>query len=226
MRAKSILLLSLFVGTALYSCTTDSYEKGEGEYSRMEADFVEAHANADKRFDYVDTDDGERLLLSQPYERSWIKTPDSLYRAILYYKRAEKTVDPVTMAQVSVATIVRTDSLEKRMKSRVKTDPLTLESVWISKSKRYLNASVYLKVGSTDNKDAIHKMGIVCDTIMTHADNTRTLHLRLYHDQGGVPEYYSQRTYFSLPLSDLKADSIRFTVNTYKGEVVRMFKIK
>ena len=112
------------------------------------------------------------------------------------------------------------------MKEKVKTDPLTLESIWISKNKRYLNASVYLKVGSTDDEEAIHKMGVVCDTIMAHADSTRTLHLRLYHDQGGVPEYYSQRTYFSLPLSELHADSIRFSINTYKGEVVKTLKIK
>ena len=43
----------------LVSCTQDNYDKGEGEYSLMRADFVEAHVGSDKRVDYVVTDDGD-----------------------------------------------------------------------------------------------------------------------------------------------------------------------
>lgn len=52
---------------------------------------------------------------------------------------------------------------------------------------------------------------------MVNADGTTTQHLTLYHDQGGVPEYYSQRTYVSIPLSDIHADFIILTINTYDG---------
>lgn len=226
MRAKVLYVLTLLAGALLWGCTTDAYDKGEGEYSLMQADFVEAHANSSKEIDYVITDNDERMTLSQPAARNWVKTPDSLYRAVLYYKKAEQTVDVVSLAQVSVASIVRTDSLEKKTKEKVKTDPLTLESMWLSKNKHYLNVGFYIKVGTTDNDKAIHRIGVVSDTLMTNGDGTKTYHLRLYHDQGGVPAYYSQHSYFSLPIQSLKADSIRFTVNTYKGEVVRMFKIK
>ena len=40
-----ILAIALFV----YSCTTDAYEKGEGKYSLMRGDFVEARVNASRR---------------------------------------------------------------------------------------------------------------------------------------------------------------------------------
>lgn len=226
MRATYLSVIGIMTTALIWGCTTDSYDKGEGEYSMMQADFVEAHVNSSKAIDYVTTDNDERLNLSQPYARSWIKTPDTLYRAVFYYKKTEQTVEAVSASQVNVATIVRTDTLEKRMKEKVKTDPLTLESMWMSKNKHYLNAGFYIKVGATNDEKAIHRLGVVSDTLMTNADGTKTIHLRLYHDQGGVPAYYSQRSYFSLPIQNLKADSIRFTINTYKGEVVRMFKIK
>ena len=44
------------------SCTQDAYDKGEGKYSLMRADFVEAHANAEKKIDQIITDEGEQLL--------------------------------------------------------------------------------------------------------------------------------------------------------------------
>ena len=59
-----------------------------------------------------------------------------------------------------------------------------------------------------------------------HADNTKTLYLRLYHDQGGVPEYYSQRAFLSVPLQKLGVDSIHFEVNTYDGIVRKTLFVK
>ena len=52
---------------ALFSCTTDAYDKGEGELSQMRADMVEAHVNAEKYVDYVLTDDGDSLPAVKPF---------------------------------------------------------------------------------------------------------------------------------------------------------------
>lgn len=218
MRNCLLLLISIF----LFACTKDAYEKGEGEYSSMQADFVEAHANADKKVDYVVTDENQQLVLQSLYSPSWIDKADTVYRAVLYYKKDGETAEPVSMSRVSVPTLIPRDSI----KGDVKMDPLTLESVWISKNKRYLNVGFYIKSGTTDDAEAIHKLAVVSDMLMKNDDNSHTLWLRLYHDQGGVPEYYSQHSYFSLSLKGLTADSIRFTVNTYKGEVVRTFSLK
>ena len=70
----------------LLSCTTDAYDKGEGEYSQLRADFVEAHVGSDKRVDYVLTDDGDSLRTNPPFTVSWItKRQTPLCRALFYY---------------------------------------------------------------------------------------------------------------------------------------------
>jgi hypothetical protein len=214
-------LTALLVFTA---CTQDAYEKGEGKYSLLQADFVEAHTQADKAIDYLLTDDGDRLDIALPIKKSWANTPDSFYRSVCYYKiGADQSVEVTSLTQINVIdSIIPTDSLKKGMKS----DPLTLESLWVSKSKRFLNAGIYLKTGTTDNSQAAHLLGLVHDTLITHANGKRTLCARLYHDQGGMPEYYSQRTFLSILLTGLPADSVQLSVNTYKGWLVKCLPIQ
>lgn len=222
-RSLTLYLMSLF----LLACTTDSYEKGEGEYSLLQADFVEAHADDDMKVDYVDTDDDERLVIAEPFAKSWIKKGDEKYRGILYYKKKDaKRVDVVSFTDVKVLSPIPVDTLEKKLKLQMKTDPVSLESVWLSKTKRYLNVGFYLKVGVTDDQEAVHKMSVVADSVHQFADGKKTLYLRLFHDQGDVPEYYSQRSFFSLALNDIGVDSLQLSVNTYDGVVKKSFSVK
>jgi len=57
------------------------------------------------------------------------------------------------------------------------------------------------------------------------ADGSRTLHVFLSHDQGNVPEYYTVQAYVSIPASQLKADSVRFRINTYSGPIEKTLSI-
>ena len=66
-------------------CTQDAYDKGEGKYSLMRADFVEANSNAQKEIDRITTDDGDILSASKPFKVKFVNTPDSVYRCVLYY---------------------------------------------------------------------------------------------------------------------------------------------
>ena len=68
----------------------------------------------------------------------------------------------------------------------LRTDPVGFESLWLSKNKSYINLSLLLKSGKTEADDAMHALGIVSYGTTTDADRRRTLHLTLYHDQGGV----------------------------------------
>ena len=54
----------------------------------------------------------------------------------------------------------------------------------------------------------------------------RTASLRLYHDQGGVPEYYSSKKYISLICTELECDSVSISINSYQGETKRVFAIR
>ena len=209
------------------SCTQDAYEKGEGKYSLMRADFVEARANADKQIDQIITDDGEQLLASKPFTAKLVVTPDSVYRCILYYnkvrdERGYDVFEPISIGQVPCPKVTPLSELDKEMK----TDPVKFESAWLSKTGKYLNLSLYLMTGASDNDEAIQTLHVIQDTIMTHPDATRTCYLRLYHDQAGVPEYYSSQVYASILTSQIEADSVHLTVNTYKGLVTKSFSLR
>ena len=50
---KSILFL---LAAVLAACQVDSYDSGDGEYSLLTADFVEAHTSQASAVDYAVTD--------------------------------------------------------------------------------------------------------------------------------------------------------------------------
>jgi len=210
----SILAIILF----LTSCTQDAYEKGEGQYSHMQAEMVMAHADNDKYVDYVITDEGERLVVSTPFTSSWITTADSTYRGILYFNKDDKVAEPIGFNKVTV--------LRPKQWKDVKTDPTKLETCWISTNKEFLNLGVRLMVGSTTDTEAKHLVGAHMIDKKTNIDGTKTMRLQFYHDQNGVPEYYSLRTYFSIPLTELAVDSVRIYINTYDGITDKVFCCK
>ncbi|MCR4602394.1 MAG: NigD-like N-terminal domain-containing protein [Prevotella sp.] len=209
--ASWMMLLSLIIS----SCTIDSYEKGEGDYSLMTAEMVEAHVGSDKRVDYVDTDVDEHLLIQPTATANWITTADTTYRALLYYKKTEVgQAKAVSIGYVGV--LMPHDSI----KGGMKTDPLYAESLWLSKNRSYLNLRLRLMTGTTDDKEAMHTIGLVRDTL---ASTDKHMCLQLYHDQGGRPEYYSSTAFASIPLTQITADTITLVVNTYSGVVTRTF---
>lgn len=206
----------------LAACVNDSYEKGQGEYSLLQADFVTAFTSADKRVATVLTDDSVTLRLSSPVTTSWITVADTAYRAVLYYNKVgEGIAETVSLSRVPTL-IPRPDSAFKEKK----TDPVTLESTWLSKNGRYLNMAIYLKVGRTDEDTLTQTVGVMAEDTLVHQNGKRTLTLRFYHDQGRVPEYYSQKYYLSIPTDSLKADSIRLSINTYNGEAIRTQSVR
>lgn len=211
---KKLLIPTVLLSLSLVvACTIDAYEKGEGIYSLMTAELVEAYVSSDKYVGQVETDQGEQLTLQQPYTAKWIQTADTTYRALLYYNKVRAgEVEPVSMSRVGVL------QLHDSIKGGMKTDPLYVESAWIAKNRRYLNLRLRLLTGSTDDETAQHSIGLLRDTI---ASTPSHLRLQLYHDQGGCPEYYSFVTYASIPLVDIKADTITLFINTYDGVVRR-----
>ena len=98
-------------------------------------------------------------------------------------------------------------------------DPVTFESSWISANNSFLNFSFYVKSGKPDDEDAHHSIGLLSET----TDDGTSL-FTLYHDQGGMPEYYSTRVYASIPLTDeMRQQKIKLIINTYSGTVIKEF---
>lgn len=217
MRHQAFLTLLAFL-PLLAACTIDAYEKGEGEYSLLTAELVEAYVDNDKHVSHVVTDQGEHLMLTSPLTAQWIETPDTMYRALLYYDQVEEgKAEPRSFGWVGVLT--PRDSIKGGMKS----DPLYTESMWVAKNHKYLNLRLRLLTGSTDDEKARHSIGLMKDAASSTPGHARMV---LYHDQGGMPEYYSMVTYASIPLDSIKADTLTIVVKTYNGEVNRTFKLR
>jgi hypothetical protein len=212
---KLLYIVSSFL-LPLSSCTQDAYEKGEGEYSLLRGDFAEAVVNSNKQVAKIITDDGDEMLVTSPYTAKWIAKADTTYRCMLYYNKVEGKAEVVSMGQVPCAAIVPLSKFEKELK----TDPVKFESTWMSKTGRYLNLSIQVKSGVTDDTTAVQSLAIVSDTLITHSDGKQIRNLILHHDQGNVPEYYSTQVYVSIPTNRIDADSVRISINSYDGEVV------
>lgn len=203
----------------LLACTTDAYDKGEGDYSLMTAEMADIIVGERCEALNAVTDEDEQLLFTRPFTTSWFVTPDSVYRTVLYYKKVENnTVEAIGASNVSV--------LRPHIIEDMKTDPVQFESAWLSTNRRYLNASIYIMLGDTSNELLKHVVGMNTDTLEINENGTSTLHLTLYHDQGGMPEYYSQRAYLSVPLDSLDVDSVSLSIHTYNAVVVKRFGLR
>lgn len=229
MKAKTAMLL---LAATVAACTNEGYESGDGRYSDMRADFVEAQTDGSGAIISFETDDGEAYNMAQAYKPQWTKEVDSTYRALIYYNpmttaTGNKEAELVMLRSVSVPA-VRTAA---EFTEGVKTDPVTLNSVWLSGSMRYLNLDISLKTGTPDDEDARQTLGIALENSTQNEDGSTTTELTLYHDQGTVPEYYSSECFVSVPLyrgllTPVAGDTIRFNITTYKGLITKTFRIE
>ncbi len=218
MTNKALLALPAL---ALAACEVGGYDTEEGEYTYLTAEFVEAWAEADGSVARVETDGGDTLWLSPPATPSWVAATDTAYRAVLYYDwSGTSTVSPRSLSAVTTVRPIEAQRLDT-----VIADPVELESVWVSATGKYLNMGVYMKIGDTGDADLYHTVAILTDSVSKAADGRTCAHLRLYHDQGGVPEYYSQKYYISVPRQSIPADSVTLQVETYDGTVTRSLSL-
>ena len=218
---KKFLQLIVII-TVLCSCSKDAYEKGEGKYSLMRGDFAEAIVNSGKQVTGIITDDGDEFTLTTPYTAKWVTTADTTYRCMLYYNKIGDKAEVLSMGQVPCVGVTPLSKFDRRLL----TDPVKFESTWMSKSGRYLNLSLLLKTGITDDSTAVQSLAIVSDTVITQPDNKRIRHLILHHDQANVPEYYSTQVYISIPTQRIDADSVRISISSYSGAVEAKHRIR
>ena len=221
------LMVKCLMVFLITSCTYDSYEKGDGDYSLMRGDFVEAQVDARKQIVSFTTDDGDQWSLSKPYSADWIVTADTVYRCMIYYNEVEDeqgkiTAEVISIGEVSCATVKSLTEFDKEFR----TDPVKFESIWLSKSGKYLNLFLQLKTGVTNDTSVVQQLAFVSDTLVVNPDNTSIRHIMLHHDQNRVPEYYYTKAYVSIPTSAISADSVRLSMNTYSGQIVKTLSLR
>lgn len=220
-----IRILLMAVAAAMFtSCEHDGYESGDGSLSYLTAELAVLHTASNRSATSADLDNGTTLSISNPFTTSWMAKADTVYRALLYYDVATDGSKKVKARSVSSVPVLR--PVDQNKVKEMHTDPVGVESAWAAKS-GYINMSLLLKAGKTDGEDAVQTLGLVdCGTTVGD-DGKRTRHVKLYHDQGGVPEYYTVQRYASIDIKDLgDADVVSITVNTYNGEVIKTFDCK
>uniref|UniRef100_UPI000ACA03CE hypothetical protein n=1 Tax=Prevotella micans TaxID=189723 RepID=UPI000ACA03CE len=130
-------ILAIVFVLLLSACTTDFYETGDSPLSYLRTDFVEIRTAAPTIFTKAITDDSDTLLLDPSIKANWAQTADSTYRALLYYRKtALRTVTPLAINYIPVVRPTMKTDLARFA------DPVTLQSAWISKNRKYLNLAL------------------------------------------------------------------------------------
>lgn len=207
---------------ALSACETDSYEKGQGRYSLMQTDMGEVMVNSEKQAVSFTTDDGDSYTLTFPATAQWMQTADTTYRAIIYYNKVENE-KAESMGLSLVPTMIPKEHW--RHKEQIQ-DPVGLESVWLAKSKKYINLGLLLKSGFVDDTMGRHLISVAQDTILVNANQTSTVYYRFLHSQDNSPEYFSNRHYVSILLPQERPDTACVSIVTYTGTIERRFALK
>ena len=154
------LCVLLSFSVFLLSCEKDSYEKGEGRYSLLQADFTYLTINSEKQAVSFLTDEGESFLLTNPQKASWIETADTIYRAILYYNKVESNKAHVT----SMASLPTLKPRQAKEYKRLPKDPVGLESSWLTRDGKYINLGLLLKNGrDASGKEGTHSLAVALD---------------------------------------------------------------
>ena len=215
---KSFFFLFLIV-ILLGACTNDSFKTGDSEYSYLQSDFVEATTNANAAFVSAVTDNGDTLLLHSALSAKWATKADTTYRAQLYYNRNNLEVVPIAISKVYVLPV------SQQPHTTNTPDPMGFTSAWLAKTGKYINLELALKTGKINAKQQpSQSLGIVLESVEALEKGGKKYKLRLQHKQNNVPQYYTVRTFVSIPTSFFhKGDSVELHIDTYKGEVTKGF---
>ena len=215
---RSLSLVSAFLLMA--SCTVEPYESGDTSLSYLMAEMVDMHV-VGREIKSIVTDSDERLAVSSSYLLPEnMEHRDTTYRMMLYYnKEGNNSVDLKSLKRVYVV-----KSSDKQSSLTFNDDPVKLISAWKAQNSSYINLSLGLMVGNADSDEAVHKVGLVTESVETMPDGSKTYFLTFHHDQGGIPEYYTQTVYISVPLKECaEGDRICIRLNTYSGWIEKSF---
>ena len=109
--AAKVVASAAVVATALLaSCTTEQYDSGDGKLSYMRSDFVEACTDAQSRMSSFTTDDQLSLQVEGTPKVSWMTTPDSTYRALVYYAAPSSSSAPSPSSALSSSSALGSSS--------------------------------------------------------------------------------------------------------------------
>ena len=215
-RAFAFALLAIL--GMLSSCSNDE----ETDISGIKAEMCLLETDLMAKVKSAVTDADEQLTFSSPVKVTWAEKADSIYRALLYYRMEGGKAVPMSAKQVLVLLPKTKEQLKKQLDAK---DPVTFVSGWMAKNGSFINLTVDIKTGTKEGSESRHSVALLEDTVCISTTG-KNFHYRLLHSRNGVPEYYTVRTYFSIPASKISSgDTISIDIPGYQG-IMRKVYIK
>ncbi len=217
------IILSAAAMLLTASCLSDNYSTGTGSFSIYQGDIVDSHTDANCKLDYIRNDSDMVMYTKELYSIHFMTRPDTTYRTLAVY--AKTTDGKADIAQISLVPTITPSRL--RENEEMRTHPVTLNSIWRGKNGKYLNINIGLMVGTVNGTDqSQHVIGMIDNGVDTLDSGKTTTRIELYHDQGGVREFYTSNYIMSVPCQPFTTDSIHVKMNTYKGIVEKSFAVR
>lgn len=213
-----IVMALLFCIFLCEGCKEEDYV-----YPSVVTEFIGAQTNNDGTISQLVADDGTIYSVLQRDGLGGL-VADTLYRTISIYEPITQENGKGNVAQLySCQLVLSVNPLPASdFKGNIKTDPVDIQSIWLSGE--YLNMILPVQY-----KELSHLYHFVDEGITSDQSGTQTLNLRLFHDRNNDYEAFTKQVYLSVPLKNYlqllrKGDKIRFNLNTYKeGETYREF---
>lgn len=216
---KQVIVMALLF--CIFLC--EGCKKEDYVYPSVVTEFIGAQTNNDGTISQLVADDGTIYSVLQRDGLGGL-VADTLYRTISIYEPITQENGKGNVAQLySCQLVLSVNPLPASdFKGNIKTDPVDIQSIWLSGE--YLNMILLVQY-----KELSHLYHFVDEGITSDQSGTQTLNLRLFHDRNNDYEAFTKQVYLSVPLKNYlqllrKGDKIRFNLNTYKeGETYREF---
>lgn len=214
-----LLLHIIMIGILLAGCQQEPYESGDTSLSYLNAEMVNVRVE-NAYVKSITNDEGISLPTSLK-QGSQSLPSDTTMRMMMYYvldgAKEMKIVKSYIVGVISPVGLWSEDSY--------KTDPVTLTSAWISPNGSFLNLSLGVKTGKTDDPSARQTINVALDSVVVDEQGQRTRYMTLAHDQSIVPEFFTTNVYISIPTDDSPSgETLVIDINTYGGKVRKHFR--
>lgn len=208
MKRKVIYIQLLFIIALFSSCK----EEKQYVYPSVKLEFLTAQTNDAGNLLYLIKDDGSKLRVVTDHTATQF-TVGSETRVVCNYVTLEEptTTEEGTAEVYALLSPVSLQPIKLASpETDMKTDPLTVQSIWLSG--KYINMVLLVKA-----QDGKHFFHFIEDSITV--DNGRNkVYLTLYHDKGDDVEAYSKNAYASVPLASY--------ISQYKEEFYISFRVQ
>lgn len=202
----------------LVSCGDDD----DYHYPSVKLEFLTAQAGADGHLKSVLTDEGKEYAVLADASNTLIDANASIRIVSNYSTETTNGTSGVKLYALLQA-ISYTPKPAEKFENGVKRDPADVSSIWMGLN--YLNMILDIKA-----QNGKHTFRFVEEQVTTNeSTGHRTVHLSLYHDDGGDVQAFSRRAYVSIPLRHyaevgINKITVHFSLQTYSGEKTYEFE--